>query len=78
MDIQQNGKTVRLYSFPIVSCLLYQTQEEMKQTEQLKITFVGTINLETLTKSEQRVFYSTFLARIQELCQNSKINGNGI
>ena len=50
----------------------------MKQTEQLKITFVGTINLETLTKSEQRVFYSTFLARIQELCQNSKINGNGI
>ena len=50
----------------------------MKQTEQLKITFVGTISLESLTKSEQRVFYYTFLARIQELYQNSKINGNGI
>ena len=50
----------------------------MKQTEQLKITFVGSINLEALTKSEQRVFYYTFLARIQELCQNSKINGNGV
>ena len=50
----------------------------MKQTEQLKITFVGTINLEALTKSEQRVFYTTLLARIQELYQNNKIDENGI
>ena len=78
MDIQQNGKTVRLYSFPIVSCLLYQTQEEMKQTEQLKITFVGTIDLNSLPESERKTFYNTLLARIQELYQNSKVDENGI
>ena len=50
----------------------------MKQTKQLKIEFVGIINLEALTESEQRVFYTTLLARIQELYQNNKIDENGI
>lgn len=50
----------------------------MKQTEQLEIRFVGTIDLESLPESEQRIFYSTLLARIQELYQNSKIDENGM
>ena len=50
----------------------------MKQTEQLKIAFVGTIDLNFLPESERKTFYNTLLARIQELYQNSKIDENGI
>ena len=50
----------------------------MKQTKQLKIEFVGIIDLESLPESEQKIFYNTLLARIQELYQNSKIDENGI
>ena len=50
----------------------------MKQTEQLEITFVGIIDLESLPESEQRIFYTTLWEHIQELYQNSKIDENGI
>ena len=46
----------------------------MKKTGILNIEFIGTIDLDSLPESERKTFYSTLLARIQELYQNSKTN----
>ena len=39
----------------------------MKQTEQLKIEVVGTIDLESLSESEKKIFFTSLLAHIQDL-----------
>ena len=50
----------------------------MKQTEQLKIEVVGTIDLESLSESEKKIFFTSLLAHIQDLYQNNEIDENGI
>ena len=50
----------------------------MKQTEQLKIEVVGTIDLESLSESEQKIFFTSLLAHIQDLYQNNEMKENGI
>ena len=50
----------------------------MKQTEQLKIEVVGTIDLESLSESEKKIFLTSLFAHIQDLYQNNEIKENGI
>ena len=48
------------------------------QQQKLTLIFDGEPNINALPESEQKVFYTTLLARIQELYQNNKIDENGI
>ena len=50
----------------------------MKKTGILNIEFIGTTDLDSLPESERKTFYSTLLARIQELYQNGKTDKKGI
>lgn len=46
----------------------------MKQTNQMRIEIINNGDLNTLSKSEQRLFYITLLTRILELHKQNLIN----
>ena len=46
----------------------------MKQTNQMQIEIINDVSLESISESEQRLFYFTLLTRILELHKQNLIN----
>ena len=46
----------------------------MKQTNQMQIETINKVSLESISESEQRLFYITLLTRILELHKQNLVN----
>ena len=46
----------------------------MKQTNQMQVETINEVSLESMSESEQRLFYITLLTRILELHKQNLIN----
>ena len=46
----------------------------MKQTNQMQVEIISEVSLESISESEQRLFYITLLTRILELHKQNLIN----